>query len=150
MTKCPIGQYQPETGRDFCLRCPPGYFCATEGLSVIDDSTMKCSPGHTCTSSSITATPFAKSYGDQCEAGYYCDEGSAYQTECPPGLACPNAGMQMSDLTDSGAYTGTYFCEPGYYCTTKATTKTPNILNEGGGICPAGHYCPSPDPENSN
>lgn len=59
--------------------------------------------------------------------------------------------MQMSDLTENGLYTtGLYFCDPGYYCTTKATTKTPTKQAEGGAICPPGHYCPSPDPENSS
>lgn len=149
-TKCPAGQYQPEEGRDYCLTCPPGYYCQTEGLSAIVDA-MKCSAGHWCKSSSVTPTPFSKSYGDQCQAGTYCDEGSAYEHDCPPGYACPNAGMQMTDLTDSGTFSNTqYFCSEGYFCASAATTTTPSILAEGGGICPAGHYCPSPDPENSN
>lgn len=77
-TKCPAGLYQPETGRDRCLTCPPGYFCQSEGITAIDDSTMKCSPGYYCTSGSVTATPIGRSYGNQCDAGYYCDEGSAF------------------------------------------------------------------------
>ena len=47
----------------------------------------------------------------------------------------------MSDLTAD------YYCAEGYFCYTGATTTTPTILAEGGGICPAGYYCPSPDNE---
>ena len=40
-------------------------------------------------------------------------------------------------------------CDEGYYCRGGATTQTPLIESNGGNICPAGHFCPSPDPNDS-
>ena len=34
-------------------------------------------------------------------------------------------------------------CDAGYFCTNKATRVDPGS-NDGGGVCPAGYYCPSP------
>jgi len=62
---------------------------------------------------------------------------------CPPGLACPDLGM---DLTKAKAK----LCKAGFYCLSGAKTDEPTILSDGGNICPAGHYCPSPDPETTS
>ena len=37
-TDCEIGNYQPETGRTSCLKCPPGYFCDQPGQAYLDFS----------------------------------------------------------------------------------------------------------------
>lgn len=113
-TQCERGFYQPETGHWKCLQCPPGYFCSTLGKTSI--STLDyCDPGYYCKGLSKTATPIGISEGDKCEIGYYCDQGSAFMKACPPGLACPNEGMQ---LTDAQAQ----LCDPGFYCLGGATT----------------------------
>lgn len=99
-----------------------------------------CDKGYYCIGESKTKTPIGNG-GSRCTKGNYCEPGSAFQLPCPPGLACPNDGMSLADAK-------TFLCAEGYYCLVGATTTSPKIVSlEGGNICPAGHYCPSPDPE---
>jgi hypothetical protein len=53
-------------------------------------------------------------------------------------------------MSDTDLQGDTYKCDAGYFCTIGASTKTPTLGNEGGGVCSAGHYCPqatiSPEP----
>ena len=144
-TPCEAGKYQPLEGSWYCLKCPPGYYCSGSAKNSITEADDWCDAGYMCFEGASIATPIGVSSGDKCGKGTYCNRGSAYENACPPGLACPSKGMQLTDAQDSSN-----FCAPGYYCLTGATTKEPVILNEGGGICPAGHYCPSPDPAESN
>jgi hypothetical protein len=123
-----------DTGASACLTCPPGYACTTTGIVA---PTLLCSPGYFCTKGAITQTPTAASQGGgKCRQGYYCPEGSGFELQCPPGKACPNKGM--SDLDIAGT---NYDCLAGYYCILKAIVTDPTSSAEGGGECPAGHYC---------
>jgi len=96
-----------------CLNCPPGYFCPTQGKSSISP-TDYCSPGYYCKGSSRTDKPVGITEGDICGVGFYCDAGTAIPTECPPGFACPEQGMDYAKVIDVA--TKTYFCAPGFYC----------------------------------
>lgn len=110
-TTCPIGSYMPDTGASSsCLTCPPGYACTTTGMSAV---TQQCDAGYYCTSGAYTRTPSSASQGGgRCQQGYYCPQGTGFQYKCPPGKACPNAGMTDTEITGST----TYSCQAGYYC----------------------------------
>lgn len=134
-SECTYGKYMPDTGATACIDCPPGKACPSNG---IDTLSVNCAAGYYCQGAAQTATPVASAQGGFiCPVGSYCPEGSAFKRLCLPGYACPNEGMADTDLTGD-----TYKCDAGYYCTIGATTKTPTLGNEGGGVCSAGHYCP--------
>ena len=145
-TDCAAGTYQPEQGRHRCLKCPPGHFCSSPGKTSISSADY-CAAGYRCGNSATTSQPQAVTSGDICKAGSYCDAGSAFETPCPPGFACPSNGLDSATVTD--AVTKTYFCQEGHYCSGGATTTTPFSAAQGGGECPAGYYCPGPPTETS-
>lgn len=125
---CAAGRYNPITHITLstqCATCPPGKICTTDGLTTYTSPT-NCPAGFYC-------SPLGdKTAGDKtgvCTTGYYCPLNSALPIDCPGGHYC-----------DGGA-TFTK-CSAGYYCTTRATQANPTTAVEGGGICPAGYYCP--------
>lgn len=96
-TKCEVGTYQDEQGKNECKLCPIGQYSKIIGQS-------KCKT---------------------CEAGFMCDtEGiSTYKTDCPKGYYClagtnmsPNGcdTSQISNVTDDLIYPNA--CEEGFYC----------------------------------
>jgi len=77
-TNAAQGTYNPYQGAEdvsFCLPCPDGAKCETDGLSV----------------------PLYNS----CPAGYYCDDG--VQTPCEAGFRCP-AGYDYKERCPLGWY----------------------------------------------
>ena len=125
---CAAGKYNPSTfatASSQCAVCPPGKICTTEGLAQYTDPT-NCPEGFYC-------SPLGdKTAGDktaQCVAGYHCAENSALPIDCPGGHYCDGTATVQK-------------CLAGYYCTARATKSNPTTAAEGGGICPAGHYCP--------
>ena len=102
MTPCPIGTYNPSTGKSSlsqCTDCDAGSYCNKPGLIAPSGF---CLDGYICTLKSTTAAGTSlcpkNSY---CMAGvkYTCPdgtyskvEGAASSTECakcPPGKYCP-------------------------------------------------------------
>ena len=81
---------------DDCVLCPVGYYClqarATEPTGV-------CAAGHICYERAESPDPVYNNdtdsnntvvtYGDQCEAGYYCPAGTSFMIECPIGTFKP-------------------------------------------------------------
>ena len=121
------------------MNCPPGHYCDRTGMTTIEG--QLCDPGFTCLGGSYTSQPIGIPEGDICKIGHYCESGAAFNHPCPPGLACPYGGMSLTE-----AQSPTFFCAPGFFCSSGALTTEPYDQAEGGGICPAGYYCPSPDP----
>ena len=131
---CQLGRYQPEQGRTSCLSCPPGKYCDETGKDVPKGD---CDPGYYCKGGSTTATPSSsqETIGGPCLAGEYCPAGSAWPIPCKPGKACPV--QNIGDENDARILD----CAIGYYCTGGSDTTTPTD-NNGGAVCPTGHYCP--------
>lgn len=129
---CPAGTYNPNTNAfssNQCVACTPGYYCPNTAQTAVD-TTALCAAGYYCILGAKVSNP-ADSTGGKCSAGYYCPSGTSYPMPCPPGKACPSAGMS----TPGSA------CAAGYYCTLVATTTTPTSTAQGGGACAAGYYC---------
>ena len=68
-TKCPIGTYSNGIGNtniNDCLPCDPGYYCATQGLSL---PTGLCDPGYVCDVDLTTSNPIIGSTSKNPSAG---------------------------------------------------------------------------------
>ena len=168
--QCPKGTYGNQTqlrSKEECTSCDFGKFCSEAGLS---SPSGDCQEGFFCTRGAIESNPLNKSYGDVCPPGHFCPLGTYQPQACPPGTF--NNNTKSSKYHEcmpciSGHYCSgsrniqpTGKCEEGYYCINGAFTPTPtwssilivNIsdlyrcpiysLNNTGGICPAGTYCP--------
>ncbi|RUS80254.1 hypothetical protein EGW08_011983, partial [Elysia chlorotica] len=85
---CPVGTYNNETGMNSvadCIDCWPGFYCGSQGIGVPVDL---CGPGWYCSGGATAAQPSAAAQGGQCEAGYFCPEGSSVMLDCSPGTFC--------------------------------------------------------------
>ena len=124
---CPEGTYSNETGLwniSQCISCPPGMFCAGEGLT---SPSGLCSPGYFCNEDASTATPMDDITGGECPRGRYCLAGSTITaSSCPKGTFNNRTGL--SNISEC------QFCPPGYYCPYTG-------LVEPFGLCNAGYYC---------
>ncbi|PIK41162.1 hypothetical protein BSL78_21986 [Apostichopus japonicus] len=135
---CPEGFYCEE-GSGNPDPCPPGSFSSSTHLGAIGECTP-CTAGKYCPDYNMTVEA-----GD-CDAGYYCNEGSASirptdgieGDECPTGFYCP-VGSPNPVACIAGRYnneTGRSSCRncpTGYYCPQNSTVPEE---------CPAGYYCP--------
>ncbi|PIK35709.1 hypothetical protein BSL78_27465 [Apostichopus japonicus] len=135
---CPEGFYCEE-GSGNPDPCPPGSFSSSTHLGAIGECTP-CTAGKYCPDYNMTVEA-----GD-CDAGYYCNEGSASirptdgieGDECPTGFYCP-VGSPSPVACIAGRYnneTGRSSCRncpTGYYCPQNSTVPEE---------CPAGYYCP--------
>lgn len=103
--KCNIGTYRNFKGgksESDCRPTPAGFYADLEGTSTYETN--------------------------ECEAGYYCPEGStsATQSACPPGTyRASTKGRSAADCAK---------CEPGYFCKDWGM--------DVGVDCPRGYYCP--------
>ena len=110
----------PEEGHYNCIKCDPGLYCAREGLSAVSGPgkaghyVKTGSPFNDPTSSQSSTLEF----GDLCNVGFYCPEGSAYEKKCSPGKYCDRRGLSEP----SG------LCSEGYYCRSGAITQRPKSL----------------------
>ena len=167
---CPRGYFCPsETAEP--LPCPPGSFCpigspsentCSDGYVCPGRSHEQRPPGGLCPigryciegiSYPCPAGTFGNATGATseeegcrtCEAGFYCDPGSIFETmnRCPPGAFCP-PGSQAPEPCQDGTFneiplaTDETFCKPcvaGFYC--------PEGSRDLHRKCPTGHYCPS-------
>lgn len=50
--------------------------------------------GYFCSGGSPEPAPVGQIYGDVCEAGHYCPNGTDISVPCPPGTFLPDTGLQ--------------------------------------------------------
>ena len=166
---CPPGTFLPEAGIDDvseCRNCPAGYYC----LDFDMESPLGCDEGSFCPGPEYCDVdefdlcdqlwPEGRQYGnfnqtacpkdyfcevttniEPCHAGYYCPEGSAFQTSCGDGLFCPEDGQCPvfgdEDLSQEGDGRSPCTCPNGYYEMAEADRKT---LEATCDRCPPGTF----------
>ena len=113
-TRCPIGSYQPETGKSECVPCSVGFYCP-EGST----EQKVCPAGSYCTQG--TGTPTA------CSSGSYCPIQSGTETACSGGYYCTTPTSQQ-------------ICPEGYYCPSGSSSP---ITCPYDSYCPVGSSAPS-------
>lgn len=142
-------------------------YCAAGGLPAPNGT---CYAGYFCSQSSQKPNPVNEVYGSECPAGYYCPNGTTAPFACPPGtFNNQTLGTRPQDCLPcpSGQFCEGYanripdgLCEPGFYCARAAYTSKPVTftdlthnstdrytcpiysVNQTGGICLKGTYCP--------
>jgi hypothetical protein len=90
------------------IKCDPGKYCQTEGLSA---PTGDCLAGYFCTLQASTQTPTDGTTGDICPAGFYCETGVSTPTPCSPGTYSAGEGNTLpSDCLNctAGEFCGSY------------------------------------------
>ncbi|EDO40914.1 predicted protein, partial [Nematostella vectensis] len=120
---CPIGTYQPNTGRTAladCTSCTEGYYCMTRGLS---NATAPCKAGWYCPTGSSVPTP------RECPIGFHCPEGSSLPKPCSAGFYTNKSGAAACDI-----------CPASYFCTPLDLSRNESV---GFFPCPRGFYCPA-------
>jgi hypothetical protein len=119
-SSCPPGEYQDETGRSTCKKCPAGNYCP-----LASSVPLTCTPGNYCPANATVPIP--------CPAGTYSTTSGLSTASvcitCPAGSFCVNGSI-------SGP------CAVGYFCEGGASVPQP-LEDATGGLCPVGHYCPS-------
>ncbi|XP_062329421.1 multiple epidermal growth factor-like domains protein 6 [Osmerus eperlanus] len=126
---CPPGSVRNSTGGvslEGCLSCPPGWYCAREGLS---SPSGLCAAGFYCPYDFSSTTPYAV----LCPKGHYCPAGSPLALACPTGEYQPNPGSELCVP-----------CRPGFYCE-EAVVGDPRPCPPHA-FCPAGTMVPQPCP----
>ena len=143
---CPLG-YFCEAGSGFPVQCESGTY-----QDVSEQSSCKvCPQGHYCYHVRVEGIlPYEPP--KHCPAGYYCPNGTRFDTEfpclngtfsnetkrydvghclqCLPGWHCNGLGLTKA----------VEFCEAGYFCKFGAASSTPR-QGSSADICPTGHYC---------
>ena len=178
---CPAGTYNDATGVSSissCQQCTQGYGCEP-GTNSDTNPMKKCIPGYYCPAGSKSPREVACAAGSfgivegqytsasacnqNCEAGYYCLEGSDRLTgECWEGFYCtPNSKKPTEVPCLAGTYSNVRGlslqsqckdCPAGYYCPAGLTAPiacpsgTYNSAIKGTSIssclaCDAGNYC---------
>ncbi|XP_032352703.1 multiple epidermal growth factor-like domains protein 6 [Camelus ferus] len=122
--KCPAGSFCPR-GSPEPMPCPPGYFCATSGLST---PSGPCQGGYFCAEGAASPAPEDGLTGGPCPPGTFCPAASCRPTPCPAGT--------FSSLPEQTMPSACQACPPGFYCK-EAGLQAPS------GQCPAGYYCDS-------
>ena len=154
---CPIGTYNPDTGRKEladCVQCTPGWYCDVTGLSAPVD---ECPGGYYCPEGTGANISFPcpigfyrnssakESFQDctECISGFYCNvEGLAVPIDCPPGYFCVSGSITpqpcplgtYSNSTGLRRSTDCTPCPGGWYCDGIGTTEPKDL-------CDAGFYC---------
>ena len=176
--ECPAGSFQDRNGQFNCDYCPPGKLCTIPGL---DEPDSDCAYGHFCPLGSIESVPCpagtyldynnGTTYDDcfDCPAGYYCGEGTTYNTAyaddgteidaspivCPVGHYCVE---RTPEATTYPCPAGTYNdiigikhsnectnCTEGYFCP-RGLGYEPSSQSVPDLTCPEGKFCPEGTP----
>nr|XP_054760934.1 uncharacterized protein LOC129267226 [Lytechinus pictus] len=125
---CPTGTFSNMAGlanETQCTLCSPGKFCSEINSTMV---TGDCEAGYYCTEGSDTATPEVtfKGVAGVCPEGSYCPVGSDTPTPCPRGTF-----GNVTKLTNASECTP---CLYGQYCEDVGLTAPT-------GDCYAGFYC---------
>lgn len=150
MKTCPETYQCIATNADYpgnfgcCQKCPPEYACPEGAVGqrfqdnqcpdgyTCDPLPQKCAIGEACVSNTVTNCTRAQGllanfgYGDVL-SGTYCEEGTAFITNCPTGYYCPNARDRI-------------ICPKGFYCPMKS--KAPELKCS---LCDEGSMQPQRD-----
>nr|XP_057935999.1 SCO-spondin isoform X4 [Doryrhamphus excisus] len=129
---CPLGSVRNSTGGvslESCSTCPPGHYCATEGLSK---PSGPCAAGFYCPLEFSSTAPYTLA----CPKGHYCPQGSAVALPCPAGEFQPQQGADRCIP-----------CRPGFFCE-DAIVGEPRLCPPHS-FCPAGTMVPRPCPNGS-
>ena len=152
---CPRGTFSTQTGLANATQCTPclgGYYCGETNATTI---TGECTAGYYCTEGSDTPTPDVNYQGTAgpCPTGHYCAVRTTTPTPCPVGYFSNQTHNQNeSDCSKCsyGQYCGstglsspTADCWAGFYCLEGAQSPNNPTLDDTGGPCPVGHYCPN-------
>lgn len=157
---CTPGFFCPYNGTVSPIPCPAGSYCR-EGVTV----STPCTPGFYCPPSVGNQVPcpsgsYCAGFGVhtpvECPQGTYCPRNSSSPTFCPLGYQSIPDFVNRTSISSACQLCppGTagsdpirlecLRCEAGYVCPRSgATTRTPMTFNEGGYVCPPGHYCPA-------
>ncbi|KAL6471032.1 hypothetical protein MHYP_G00196820 [Metynnis hypsauchen] len=123
---CPEGTFSNRTkltSQDDCVRCTPGHYCDTSGLTA---PTGQCWEGFYCRQGASHPNALIRDHrGGPCPAGYFCPRGSSAPQTCPQGSISSSEGQASCSL-----------CPQGYYCPANGSSAE-------GIDCPTGHYCPT-------
>ena len=120
--KCEAGKYQAGEGKQACVACERGSYCA-EGAAAA----LPCAAGSYSISTSLTSPGGCT----QTAAGYFAPTGGTEQTKCSPGTVQPVAGKGACDKCAAGKYQANegeqacVACESGSYCTEGAAAALP-------------------------
>ena len=120
-TKCPKGQYQPNTGKDKCIACPAGTYAKVEGTT---DNCTACDAGYYCPKEEMDVPV-------RCPAGHYSAAGASACTACEAGKI-PNAAQ--TDCSKCPAGTESKGAGGGIYTydeVNKTSTSTCYTCQEG-------------------
>ena len=122
-TPCPPGTFAPGvvgrlTSQTDCTVCTAGKYCQ---LGHQREETGDCDAGYYCLEGSPFQRPNA-SYGGICPPGFHCPKGSAWPEPCAPGSY--NNASGQADCRN---------CPEGFYCSGNTTTPVE---------CPPGYWCP--------
>ncbi|CAK9111400.1 Ribonuclease inhibitor (Ribonuclease/angiogenin inhibitor 1), partial [Durusdinium trenchii] len=101
--------------------CPAGTFGASDDL-ISDECSGNCEAGYYCPEGSTSAQQ------EPCPVGHYCPAASPSPLECPNGTFA--ASLAMKNATCEG------LCKAGYYCGLASSSAR-------SAICPKGMFCPT-------
>ncbi|TSQ58043.1 Sodium channel subunit beta-3 [Bagarius yarrelli] len=125
---CPIGtlsQITKAQSQSACVPCPPGFYCSIPGASQPQG---QCQAGYFCQSGSAFPAPVNTTStlrNGPCPKGHFCPLGTLTPLPCPAGT-----NRNLTDLQ------GAYF--QGHYCPLGSSVTLP---------CPTGEYQPNPGSE---
>ncbi|KAK3560704.1 hypothetical protein QTP86_014744, partial [Hemibagrus guttatus] len=128
---CPIGtlgQVTRAQSASDCVPCPPGFYCSIPGASQPQG---QCQAGYFCQSGSADPAPFNTSSiirNGPCPQGHFCPLGTLTPLPCPAG--------SIRSLTGGYSIDSCLPCPAGHYCASEG-------LNTPSGPCSAGFYCPA-------
>ncbi|KAL8273758.1 hypothetical protein Esti_002358 [Eimeria stiedai] len=151
---CPIGTYKATVGNSECLACPPGRYCAHEGVALPTGDGL-CSQGFYCRGGATNAAPTDEETGKICPKYKFCPAGSSEPRDCPPGTFNACAGVESCPACVAGfrCNNGSQVaCEIGGFCPTGVAEVTPcgpGTIGLTTGLksqkqcaeCPAGKVC---------
>ncbi|XP_075462631.1 uncharacterized protein LOC142498007 [Ascaphus truei] len=133
---CPTGQYQPNSGSDFCIPCQPGFYCQ----ETVAGNPRHCPPHSYCPAGALYPFPCPDGTFTARDESGLREKGECLP--CPPGQYCRGGKLQGP-------------CAAGHFCLAGSSEYTPYVQNFSrsslsechwgqmcAAICPAGFYCP--------
>ncbi|KAH8062903.1 dihydrolipoyllysine-residue acetyltransferase [Aureococcus anophagefferens] len=117
---CPVGAWCNPASE--LTLCPLGYYGNVSAGASMADACELCDQGYYCPRTGTTALTRVL-----CPAGFYCELGSSYPTECPAGTYNDEYGAASSAYCRD--------CARGFYC--QAHSTIPNQFP-----CEKGYFCP--------
>eukprot|EP01022_Parablepharisma_sp_SALTPOND_P016781 TRINITY_DN2541_c0_g1_i1.p1 TRINITY_DN2541_c0_g1~~TRINITY_DN2541_c0_g1_i1.p1 ORF type:complete len:3538 (+),score=416.51 TRINITY_DN2541_c0_g1_i1:4982-15595(+) len=130
---CPPGTYNNQLGRydiSQCTPCDPGHYCTLYAQTA---PAGQCEAGYYCIEGSTSPTPIDETQGGKCTAGEICTAGSSSPNICPATKIC-NAEIMDSVTT---------ICKDGFKCGTGLNYSVPAGISATSDYCDHGKWCQS-------